>query len=108
MIPAEVEPDDLRPVLGDLEGGNLDAVLGNREDAPLAQGRYAIGPSLADVLGVALDDPLAIVVAVVLHVEDRHGRHVPHESPPVSWILADNSLLSDLTLRGGPVFSGRL
>src|SRR6476620_4827585 len=86
MFPAEVDADDLVPVLRDRHWIAEDRLFGDRKDATRAQRGDALGARLPLMLRVAVDDRLTLLwrevfCVINLHAGDLLG-HVGNASEP--------------------------
>ncbi|MNE90506.1 hypothetical protein D3C80_1880270 [compost metagenome] len=72
MIPAEVQPADLNPVLGDLERRDSDALLGDRENPARTKRRYAFCSRFPLMCRVTRNDLRPVLRGVVFRIVDRH------------------------------------
>ena len=77
MVPAEIDPGDARPALGQRDGRLADRGFCDREDAARTQDRRPAHPRLALMLGIAGDDPGTLRLGNMLGVLDYHVRVMP-------------------------------
>ena len=76
MFPAEVDADDLIPVIRDRHRIAEDCIVGDREHATRAHARDTFGARLALVLWIGIDDRLTLFGREVLGVVDLHAGDV--------------------------------